>query len=368
MKILYGAVGEGLGHATRSRVVAGHLIDQGHEVKMAASGRALPYLQEQLPDVQEIWGTSFGLEQGQVNTWKTFTSNVRGGMRGVPEDWRHGERIVKSFGPDLVISDFEGFTYTLAKLRRLPAISIDNIQMVDRCYHDADILRGVRGDYMEARAFVGSKLPRADRYLITTFFRPPTRKRRTELVPSILRQEIVDARPEPGEHLLVYGRIGEEAMKALGATGVPCLVYGARDGLTADVQEGNLTYRPFANEVFVDDLRTCRGVVASAGYSLMSEAVYLRKPMLGVPLAGQFEQEMNARYLQRLGYGVAARALDASALERFLEGEPTFAEALADYRQNGNEETLATVDRVIEEEHEARQRRRRRLRRSEARG
>ena len=58
MRILYGAVGEGLGHATRSRVVAAHLLEQGHEVKMAASGRAYPYLQEHLPDVEEIWGTS----------------------------------------------------------------------------------------------------------------------------------------------------------------------------------------------------------------------------------------------------------------------------------------------------------------------
>ena len=53
---LYGAVGEGLGHATRSRVVARHLIDQGHEVKMVASGRAFPYLSDGLPDVEEIWG------------------------------------------------------------------------------------------------------------------------------------------------------------------------------------------------------------------------------------------------------------------------------------------------------------------------
>ena len=54
MRILYGAVGEGLGHATRSRVVASHLLDRGQEVKMVASGRALPYLKEHLPDVEEI--------------------------------------------------------------------------------------------------------------------------------------------------------------------------------------------------------------------------------------------------------------------------------------------------------------------------
>ena len=95
--------------------------------------------------------------------------------------------------------------------------------------------------------------------------------------------------------------------------------------MTADERDGNLLYRPFANEAFVDDLRTCRGVVATAGYSLMSEAVYLRKPFLALPLAGQFEQEMNSRYLAQLGYGTASRALDEAALVRFLESEPRLA-------------------------------------------
>ena len=82
------------------------------------------------------------------------------------------------------------------------------------------------------------------------------RKKRTTLVPSILRPEILAAQPERGEHLLVYGRISETAIAALEASGVACLVYGARDGLTEDVQEGTLRYRPFANEAFIDDLRT----------------------------------------------------------------------------------------------------------------
>ena len=274
---------------------------------------------------------------------------MRGAVRGVPEDWRRGAELARTFAPDLVLTDFDGFTYLYAKVHRLPVISVGNIQMVDRCQHDADILRGVRRDYLEARAFVGRKLPRADRYLITTFFHPPIRKQRTTLVPSILRPEILAARPESGDHLLVYGRIGETSTAALRASGVPCLVYGARDGLTADEEDGNLRYRPFSNERFIDDLRTCRGVVASAGFSLMSEVVYLRKPMLALPLAGQFEQEMNARYLERLGYGTAATALDEPALERFLDGESAHAEALAGYEQDGNAETLAAVDRAIDE-------------------
>ena len=47
-------------------------------------------------------------------------------------------------------------------------------------------------------------------------------------------------------------------------------------------------------------------MVAGGGFSLLSEAVYLGKPVLAVPLRGQFEQMMNARYLDRKGYGMCA--------------------------------------------------------------
>ena len=89
----------------------------------------------------------------------------------------------------------------------------------------------------------------------------------------------------------------------------------------------------------------------------MSEVVYLRKPMLALPLAGQFEQEMNARYLERLGYGTAATALDEPALERFLERRiRARSEALAGYEQDGNVETLEAVDQAIDEVMAARRR------------
>lgn len=349
IRILYGVIGEGLGHATRSRVVAEHLIREGHEVKAAASGRAFPYLRQFLPDVEEIWGLEFALEHGQVNTWGTLSKNVRGGFRGIPEDWHRGVQLARRFGPDLVVTDFEGFAYLFAKTHRLPVVSVDNIQMVDRCRHDASVLAGFRRDYLASRAFISAKLPRANHYVITTFFWPPTRKGRTTLVPSLLRDEVLTATPEAGEHLLVYGRISETAVAALEASGVPARIYGGRDGVTADEREGNLLYRPFADEAFVDDLRTCRGVVASAGYSLMSEAVYLRKPMLALPLTGQFEQEMNSRYLARLGFGTASVALDEPALERFLERERLLAGTLAAYRQDGNRVALEAIDNIIAE-------------------
>jgi uncharacterized protein (TIGR00661 family) len=44
MDILYGVVGEGMGHATRSCVVLEHLLSRGHEIKVVVSGKAHQFL------------------------------------------------------------------------------------------------------------------------------------------------------------------------------------------------------------------------------------------------------------------------------------------------------------------------------------
>ena len=44
MRLLYGVVGDGMGHATRSRVVIEHLLARGHEVHALASDRAFGFL------------------------------------------------------------------------------------------------------------------------------------------------------------------------------------------------------------------------------------------------------------------------------------------------------------------------------------
>ena len=47
---------------------------------------------------------------------------------------------------------------------------------------------------------------------------------------------------------------------------------------------------------------------------MMGESVYLHRPMLAVPIQGQFEQVLNARYLEREGYGLAADEINDTRL------------------------------------------------------
>jgi len=349
MRILYGVVGEGMGHAMRSRVVLEHLVATGHEVEIMASGRASEFLGKRFEGVNRIHGLHMILEENRVRLGKTLWSNVLGGALGLPGNIAAYFDLVSAFEPEVVISDFESWTYLYAKNHRLPILSIDNMQLIHRCELPDEIVEGNRVAFQMTKAFIKTKLPFCDAYYVTSFFRPPTRKPDTYLFPPILRPEILAARRSDGDHLLVYQSGANPALEdALAATGLECRVYGMRPGQVAEEVHGALRFRPFSEDGFIADLASCRGVIAGGGFTLMGEAVYLGKPMLAIPLAGQFEQILNSRYLEREGFGLAAEDLsDARTVPRFVERIGELARALAGYRQDGNREILTAVDHFL---------------------
>jgi uncharacterized protein (TIGR00661 family) len=362
MRVLYGVNGEGMGHATRSHVVIDHLLER-HDVRVVASGAALRHLGAVLPRVDEIFGPTFAMGDGQIRRWQTVVQNVRLARHGIPETVHQWMALVDEWKPDVVISDFEPLSGIYARWTRTPLVAVDNINMIDRCRHDKEIIGRERDDFLIARAVTREMVPGATHYLVLTFFQPPIARRGTTLVPPIVRPEIARAKPESGDHLVVYSSGAKRQIEALRSSGVRCLVYGMRGGPDKPVVDGNLEFRPPSNDGFVEALRTARGVVAGGGFSLMSEAVYLKKPLLSVPLKGQFEQLMNARYLERLGFGMSVPSTSKAAVAEFVDRMPEFEQALSGYEQMGNDTTLKTVEEQAIEVAEAAPRELRRERR-----
>lgn len=352
MRILYGVAGEGMGHAIRSRVVLDELAKR-HDVQVVVSGRAYDYLKARESDrlgVKRIWGLSIVYEANEVRNIRTFLRNVTGALAGGwPRNVRAYLELATRFDPEVVVSDFESWSWTFAKSRKLPVISIDNQQVLNRCAHPPEITAGHERAYRLAKAIVKAKLPGCFHYLVTTFFRPLVTKPRTTLHPPVLRPEILDARPERGDHLLVYQTSTSygSMLEVLRHSGVECRIYGVRREIRSEEVEGNLRFRPFSERGFIDDLRTARGVVSNGGFTLMSEAVALHRPMLSVPVKKQFEQVLNARYLEAEGYGLCVAELTPASLGLFLDRIPDFERALSGYRQDGNRELLAKLDELL---------------------
>jgi uncharacterized protein (TIGR00661 family) len=352
MRILYGVVGEGMGHATRSHVVLERLLQGGHEIRVVVSGRAHRFLVERLQTysnvtIEEIHGFRLSYFGNRLDKSDSFIQ----ALRSAPEDLLQNLRVYRKvaedgFRPEVVISDFESWAGLYGLNHFLPVVCLDNLHIIDRCRHEPAITAPDSFNNRLTRFAVQIKVPGTSHFLITSFFFPPVAKRRTTLLPPILRPAIEQARREPGDHVLVYqtSSSNDHLIPSLKRLPYRFRVYGmGRVG-----SEGNVELRAFSEQGFVDDLRTARAAIAGGGFTLLSEAVSLRIPTFSVPIEQQYEQELNARYLAHLGYGGWAPTIDVAVLEGFLARTDEFAHNLASYPGYDNEMLFACLDELFE--------------------
>lgn len=350
MRILYGVVGDGMGHATRSRVVAEHLRASGHDVLVVASGKAAKFLAGAGLNVVSIAGLESEYVNGAVVRGATIARVLRDAPAMLATNLPLFYGRVHRFDPELVVTDFESFAYQYAMQFGVPVVCLDNQHVIDRCALDLGAVAGSEFDYRTQRLVIAAKTPFCDRYLITSFFEPPVRPRHrhdTFFVPPIVRDVVARAPVSSGDHVLVYQSFGTDRamLDALNRTDGRFVVYGFNRNETV----GNCELRAFSEEGFVRDLASSRAVVCNGGYSLISECVYLRKPVFSVPLRHQFEQILNGRYLEILGYGECHERLSPSALKGFLEGSGRCQRALDASPRVSREETLGRILAHIEQ-------------------
>src|SRR5271155_4308789 len=175
MRILYGVVGEGMGHATRSKVVCEHLVRQGHEVKIVVSGRAHSFLSKTFKDVVEIKGLTIRYIDNAMVKGGSLAQNLLAAPGLLYDNVNAYFDKVIDFDPHAIITDFDSFAYLFGKRHGLPVLSIDNQQVISRCKLGKFAKEGAKVDYQMIKAFVRAKLPACDQYVITTFFYPPVR-------------------------------------------------------------------------------------------------------------------------------------------------------------------------------------------------
>ena len=340
--ILYGVNGEGAGHSSRAREVPSHLKARGHTLHVASFDRGLQNLRADF-EVTEIYGLRFAYANNKVRYRKTVTKNLAS-VRQAAKSLRRLSELADEWRIDAVITDFEPLTCHVGHRKHLPVISIDN----QHCLTNTDVSYPpeCRRDAAVAKLVTKMMVPRADAYLTTAFFTTQIRKPRTFLFPPILRQEILSARPQAGQDVLVYVTSPAPALVKL-LTGIrgSFIAYGfGREG-----REGNIAFRKPSLDGFLRDLVNAKAVIANAGFSLVTEALHLGKPYLAIPVKHQFEQIFNAYWVAKSGYGSYWPDLNKERVESFLYNLPQHAEKLQNYPRQGNGALLAKLDALIAE-------------------
>lgn len=340
MHILYGLSGEGSGHSSRAREILRFLESEGHTVTVFTFDRGLQALKDDY-DVVEIWGLRLRYKENQVKVVRTVLDNVRRSPKAF-KSVKKIRKIAKKTKAELVISDFEPLVVTVAHMRNLPVLSIDNQHRITRSA--IDYPPKYESDALSAKAVIEIMTPQCDKYMITNFFDAPTTRPRTSIFPPILRQEILDAKPTDGEHVLVYMTSALKFLPdVLEKIDQQFIVYGVMDGQ----DRPNVKFKPHSTEGFIQDLASSKAVIATAGFSLLTEALHLGKPMLAMPIARQFEQILNAYYLERKGYGRYAHYLDVEEIEFFLDHLADYKKELDQYPHEDNSRLFESIKKFI---------------------
>lgn len=345
-RILYGVSGEGSGHSSRAREVLRHLRSRGHDLLVVSYDRGHRNLREEF-EVLETEGLHITTADNKVAVARTFADNLRrlpAGMRKLREV---RQRAFEEFQPEVVLTDFEPMTAYLARHEGLPLVSIDNQHRMR--YMRLPEIEGLEREAKLTRAVIRAMVPSPDAALITTFWMGEVTRPRAWAFAPILRREVRELAPSDGDHVLVYFTKGYDSFQEQ-LTRYPrerFVIYGAgREG-----SEGNCTWKAPSQEGFLADLASCKAVVATAGFTLMTEAMHLGKPYLALPMRGQFEQELNAHLLDELGYGVSGREAGEreEILPAFLYRLPELAARLDAYPREGEGPLFSRLDELVED-------------------
>ncbi len=225
---------------------------------------------------------------------------------------RLGE-VIDQFDPHLILTDYEYFTPTAARTVGRTSVSLDHQHVITHCIdHKSDGQHASRWMTQAAMRLLFSK---PEYYLVVSFFRlPPANPANTEVLPAIVNRSVRGLQPREGEHVLVYqtSPTFHQLLPLLETMDTPVVIYG----LGEHAPRKNLVFRPRSKGPFLEDLASCRYVIANGGHNVISEALCLGKPIFSFPIANAYEQFMNARFLSELGYG--RHAMTAEAAEPIL--------------------------------------------------
>ena len=362
MRIVYGVHGYSRGHASRAGTVLSELVKQ-HEV-MIFAGRDAEEILSETYDIHSVPVLAFEYtNRGRISGYKTFRHTVPILLDLV----RHGKHFkdvkqrIKTFDPDLVISDAEPFTNHVARNLKLPLVSFDHFGIMVHCRPPLrwqDRLRSTV-DRMAYKMLLG----RSDKQLISSFYDAPARTQNVKLIGPLLRDEVFRVQPSAGDHLLVYFNNGSYQItptvaETLRKLETPMKVYGTN--FTG--HDGPIEFRPTSNVTFLEDLASARAVISTAGNQLVGEAAYYGKAMLVLP-ENTVEQRMNATAVEQLGIGqqIPWAEFKPDVVQRFLSQVPEFTARARAASRDGRADALHILNRWAKELAEKRKAARRKL-------
>ena len=337
LRVLFVVQGEGRGHMTQALALGEMLRARGHAVVGCVVGagrwRGVPAFFERAvgTPVETVESPAFAARaDGRIRAAATVAQTVRRLDRyGASLD--RIEAAVERAEPDVIVSFYEGLAGAYAFLRPLdvPVVAVAHQFMTGHPAYPLlpgqPVQRAALGAYTRLAGFGASVR------LALSFYDAGRYEPRDRVVPPLLRRGLfaLGGRETDGS-VLVY--LMDPALAP------PVVAWsdrhpGVRVHVFSDTEpvahSPALTFHGLSGRAFLERMAVARGVVCTAGFESVSEAMWLGRPALMVPTPDHYEQRCNAADAAAHGAGWAAETLDLDPFLDRLDADDAAARAAA---------------------------------------
>ena len=330
-RFIFTVQGEGRGHLTQAISLTQIAREAGHEVVGYAvgsfEGRKIPafftdfigetpIIQYESPSINYGKGKSVQLGKTALQAFTKFGTY-----------WKSATQLgefIEELQPDGIVNFYESITglYNLKSGSKIPCMSVGH-QYLLLSEHFESIPEKALDRYLlnlnTRITAIGS------RKLLGLSFRklPNDIKRNIIAVPPLLRQEVKSIQEKAGERWLAYlthYRLADEIMAwSRQNPDVKLDCFWDNPTRKSEYQySDSLTFHPIDAEKYLDKMTHCAGLISTAGFESVAEAMYLGKPVMMVPVPNHIEQMINAHDGVLSGAGVRARSFDLNIFKDYL--------------------------------------------------
>jgi uncharacterized protein (TIGR00661 family) len=311
MRALFLVNGLGLGNSTRCHAIIQRLLERGANVEVITSGNGKWYFDghNDTGKVHAIEAFYYASHNGRISIPRTLLS-VGEFRRIAKRNAVVVERVLDTFRPDVTLTD-SVYTTRPMKRRGIPIVALNNADVVHKSYRLFD--QKPRSIAMQFYA-----IEEMD-YLF--------HRARVDMV---LSPSLDASLPEVGGNVRRIGPIVRRGYESDGNVGpvrrVLVMLSGSRFGSAVALKEKSYPFHIDVvgreaptdvqlppNVVFHGRLKDNASIVRAAdlvlvngGFSAVSEAFALRKPMVVLPIPNHAEQWVNGRTIEKLGVGFMA--------------------------------------------------------------
>ncbi len=302
MKYFFIVQGEGMGHTTQSLALRSILEKNGHSVVTTLLGtnflRGENKLYRTVPH-DRFFSPVFlsRRDRNGINLYSTFLYNFFLSPVYLFSIIRIACRIRASEAHVVIVFyDMMGQFGAFFSFSGKPVFSVSHHFFFDHPSFRWPADRKVERMMLKIHSWMASIGARKKLALSFTKENPVPRKK-LFIVPPLLRREILDAFPVPGDHIHVYLLQAGFLYHMIGmARQNPRIQFRIflHEFKTDFELPSNVHVSLISGDEFLESIKTSSMVICTAGFETLAEAIYLNKPLRVIPSTGHFEQYCNA--------------------------------------------------------------------------